>query len=106
LKNTSITHVSSAPKVPFNLDGRIMFSSPNVEVIHLILQPGEKIEPHSQPFDVLFFVLEGEGELNYNGETAVFGKDTLIEAKAGVLRGWTNASKENLRLLVIKQLAA
>ena len=46
----------------------------------LPLKPGEKMEPHKQPFDVVFFVLEGSGIL----ET---GNDRSLALKTPV-SGW------------------
>ncbi len=46
-----IRNLSSAPKVPFDLDGKIMLSRKNLEVIHLSLQPGEVLTGHVNDFD-------------------------------------------------------
>jgi len=97
-------NIKNAPKVPFNLDGRIMFSSEKVEIIHLALNPGDRIEKHEQPFDVLFYVAEGTGKLEIDDEILQASKDTLIEVKAGRNRGWSNTGDNALQLLVIKLL--
>ena len=94
--------LQDAPKVPFNLDGRVMFSSEKIELVHLLLKPGEQVESHTQPFDVLFYVLEGTGKLKVGGDLLEAGKDTLVEVKAESQRGWTNSGNNALRLLVVK----
>jgi mannose-6-phosphate isomerase-like protein (cupin superfamily) len=94
--------IDEAPRVPFNLDGRILFSERKMEIVHLCLKPGEKVERHAQPFDVLFFVIEGNGILEVDDETMVTGKDTLVEVKEGCMRGWLNSGRSDLRLFVIK----
>ncbi len=97
-----ITDLNSAEKVPFNLDGRIMFNSEKVQLIHLTLMPGDEIEPHSNPFDVVFYVLEGEGIISIANETAIMNENQTIDVKKDIQRGWKNTSDEILRLLVVK----
>jgi quercetin dioxygenase-like cupin family protein len=99
----NIIKLTEAPRVPFKLDGRIVFSDEKLEIVHLTLKPGEKIDPHEQPFDVIFYVLSGMGELLMNGQRSKVGKDTLITVERGINRGWINCGKRNLRLLVIKR---
>ena len=97
-----IIDINSAKKVPFDLDGRIMFTSEKTELIHLSLMPGEKLNLHSNPFDVVFYVLEGEGVLTDDEEIIMLSKDQTYDVAAGIMRGWENVSNEVLRLLVVK----
>jgi len=53
-----IQNLSNSPNVPFNLDGHILFSEKPVELVHLLLKSGEKLELHKNPFDVIFFLVE------------------------------------------------
>ena len=99
-----IRKIEDAPKVPFKLDGRIMFSSPWTEVIHLTLKPGEMMDPHTQPFDVVFYVLEGTGILRAGEEKIEASADTSIWVEEGTERCWTNQGEKSLRILVIKEL--
>ncbi len=99
-----IIALSDAPAVPFNIDGRIMFSNNKVEVVHLSLAPGEKLEIHDNMVDVVFYMLEGSAFLLLEeGETEIT-TDTCFELGKGILRGWENRSRGNARLLVIKQI--
>ncbi len=91
-----------APKVPFNLDGRKLFTSENLEIIHLTLQPGEGMEPHSQPMDVVFFVLEGTGTLNVANDSLEATANTTIYVKSGTQRSWANSGSDPLLILVNK----
>jgi quercetin dioxygenase-like cupin family protein len=97
-----ITNLENAAQVPFKLDGRVMFTSENNELIHLTLKPGEKLDLHSNPFDVVFYTLSGEGVLNVEGERVEMKTNDTIEIVKGVLRGWENNSTEDLRILVVK----
>jgi hypothetical protein len=52
--------LGNAPKVPFDIEGYLMHSSDSLEIIHLRLQPGQKISPHANPFDVVECLVECE----------------------------------------------
>jgi quercetin dioxygenase-like cupin family protein len=102
MSDYQITPFNQAPKVPFSLDGRKLFTSEHLEIIHLILQPGEGMEPHSQPMDVVFFVLEGTGTLTVANDPIEAAANTTIYVKSGVQRGWANFGSDSLRILVNK----
>lgn len=93
-----------ASKVPFNLDGRIMFSSETLEIIHLKLLPGEGMDLHTQPFDVVFFVISGCGILRTEGDPVEGRPGYCIHVPKGLKRGWKNDSTGDLRILVMKNL--
>ena len=98
-------HFQEAPKVNFNLEGKILFSSEKLEIIHLTLKPGEQIQKHAQPFDVIFFVLSGNGLLETD-EGNVEGKENdSVFISAGTLRGWKNTGMTDFKVLVIKDIA-
>ncbi len=97
-----IIHYEDAPGVPFKLDGRKLFISEKFELIHLTLLPGEGMDPHAQPMDVVFFVLEGAGTLSVGDESIVAGTNTTIHVRSGVQRAWNNTGSQPLRILVNK----
>jgi quercetin dioxygenase-like cupin family protein len=99
-----LTHLKDGEQVPINIGAHKLFAAPKAEVIHLRFKPGEVLEKHTNPFDVVFYVLEGTGTLAVNDEIFAAGPDTLIEVSAPELRGWTNAGSTDLRVLVIKLL--
>jgi quercetin dioxygenase-like cupin family protein len=100
----ALTELKNAPAVPFKLDGKILFSSPNLEIIHLALKPGESMDKHSQPFDVLFFIIEGSGTLEIGDETIHPVSGSSVWVEAGSMRKWSNLCTSLLRILVIKDL--
>jgi quercetin dioxygenase-like cupin family protein len=104
MTNLKITNIENAPPVPFKLDGRIMFSSDKLELIHLSLKPGEKMELHSQPFDVVFYVLAGSGILEMEEQSVDGTPGTCIQIPAGMQRGWKNGGNDEFRVLVVKDL--
>lgn len=96
------TTLSNAPKVPFNLDGRVMFSSVKVEMVHLTLNPGEEIPVHTNPFAVVFYLLQGELILRVDEEEVLLRPDMAISVEPNLSRGLYNASKMPSRVLVVK----
>jgi quercetin dioxygenase-like cupin family protein len=99
-----IVELKEAEKVPIHIDARKMCVRPDIELIHLNFSPGETLEKHANPFDVIFYVLEGSGELEVEQEKKLIAPDSAIEVPANVMRGWKNTGTGNLRVLVIKAL--
>jgi quercetin dioxygenase-like cupin family protein len=93
-----LTHLRDGEQVPINI------AAHKAEVIHLRFKPGEVLEKHLNPFDVVFYVLEGTGTLEVEDQTFTLGPDTLIEVAASEQRGWTNTGTTDLRVLVVKLL--
>lgn len=94
--------LESAEKVPFNLDGRKMFTSNKMELIHLNLNPNEEVAQHTNPFDVIFYIIEGVGIANVNGETLLLKPNYTLFIEKDKQRGMANTGSNNLRMLVIK----
>jgi len=97
--------MQDAPTVPFDLDGKIMFTSGKLELVHLTLKPGEKIGKHLQPFDVIFYVLSGCAILETDLENNEVKENTSIFVPTGIQRGWNNTGPVDFKILVIKDLA-
>ncbi len=100
----TIQNLSNSPKVPFELDAFILHSEKQVEIIHLLLKPGEHLSDHKNPFDVIFFVIEGSGILNINMENFTLKNNDTIKVTKDKNRSWSNTSEKDLRILVIKLL--
>jgi quercetin dioxygenase-like cupin family protein len=99
-----VTTLGSAPKVPFQLDGKILMTRPGLEIVHLTLKPGETIPKHVNDFDVAFYVLSGDGVIETSHESAGISAGMLIEIEAGEERGLTNTGDSVLLVLVMKML--
>ena len=87
---------------PHGVDVKKLYDMPEVQVLHITLQPGERLKPHKTPVDVVFYILEGEPTIHINGESISQVKDTLIESPAKIPHFISNESKETARILVIK----
>ncbi|OAT83628.1 cupin domain-containing protein [Desulfotomaculum copahuensis] len=59
----------------WGIKGKQVVDLPDIGIINLILEPGEKVPSHKTPVDVLFQVIEGKG-------TVIIGEDNQI-AEAG-----------------------
>lgn len=97
-----IVELKNAEKVPFKIDGKKLISRTDAEIIHITLKPGEIIDRHSNPFDVIFYVISGCGIIEAGTEREVVEKDTCIEILADVERGWINSGTEDLVVLTVK----
>ena len=98
----NILRLNETPKVQYNLDGRILCNLPGVEVVHLSLKPGEKIDKHINPNDVIFFVVEGKAMFETDTEGQLVSKDQVIVVPGGTNRGIDNISVSIFKVLVIK----
>lgn len=96
--------LADAPKVPFNLEGFIMHTSPSLEVIHLCLKPGQEIAQHSNPFDVVACVIEGEVVLTMDENHTHLSKFDVAEVEKNLNRGFQNHGVLDVRLLILKKL--
>jgi quercetin dioxygenase-like cupin family protein len=97
--------LDNATKMPAGFEAYKMYSSENLDIVHLHLKAGEKIPVHSNPVDVIFCIIEGSAQLEVNGSLENLDKFDVIPVKAGIDRGMSNISKRDLRLLVIKKMA-
>ena len=80
-----------------------LFSDNTIELIHLTLQPNDKIKLHKNSLDVVFYVLEGEGELIVENEERHIKKGSCVEVKKNLDRSWENISNLQLCLMAIKR---
>lgn len=99
-----ILSLKEAPKVPFNLNGRILCNHQNVQIVHLTLKAGDKIEKHINENDVLFYVLEGKALIIQGNEHHLVSKDEIIKIQGGTERGFDNISVADFKVMVIKFL--
>lgn len=79
-----------------------LYNDPSAQIVHILLQPGEKLLPHKTPVDVTFYVIEGIVTIQIGEEFKDFEQDFLIESPANVIHTLINNSKQNTRVLVIK----
>lgn len=99
-----IQELNNANKVPIDIDACIMFSSNKFELIHLTLSPGDSIDMHKNPFDVVFYMLNGTAKLSVDNECREIERNTSVFVDKSSIRGWQNNSNSNAIILVMKIL--
>ncbi|MFO7830328.1 MAG: cupin domain-containing protein [Bacteroidales bacterium] len=99
-----IQNLNNAPKVPIDLEAHILHSEKPVELVHLLLKSGETLAEHKNPFDVIFFVIEGSGILTINGKPTNLKATDTLKVTSDLDRGLNNNSEKDLKILVIKLL--
>jgi len=81
---------------------RKLHENEHVQVAHIRLKPGEKVNPHCTPIDVFFYILEGTCVVEIGKERQGFSKDTLIDSPANIPHALYNESPQAVRVLVVK----
>lgn len=99
-----VTRLNDAPNVPFALDGKVMSGSAEIEIIHLRLKPGQKLEKHRNPFDTVFYILEGQAIIETQEGIVLSEPDMVVELSQAVERSVENKGENDFRMLVIKKL--
>ena len=96
------TTASDAPAVQAAVDGKIMYSDKELEIVLLTLKPGESIPLHKNPFDVVFACVCGEATLTTPDNKLSISKGETIFVSADEERMWENNSKGVFQVFVIK----
>ncbi len=84
------------------LIGRELYTSNQFELVHLTLNSNKKMESHSMPIKVIFFVIEGEIIININKQEFLLKKNSFIEVNPGEERFAYNKSSKPSQIMVIK----
>ena len=79
-----------------------LYDTPDAQVVHITLEPGEALKKHITPVDVFFYVLEGTGVVEVGDEKKEVSRDTLIESPRDIPHCWYNESDKVFRVLVVK----
>ena len=96
------TDTENAIKLPIQQDAWLLLRFENHELIRIHLDPEESIDNHVNEWRIIFYLLQGEGELNVEGNVHHLKASQSIAVEAGRKRFWHNTGKEELQLLVIK----
>jgi len=78
--------------------------SEETEIIHLRLKTGEKLEKHRNPFDTVFYILEGHAIIETKESVVIAEPDMVIELSQTIERSVENNGLTDFRMLVIKKL--
>lgn len=89
-------------KNPHGVDVRPIYNEPDAQLMHMILEPGQGLNPHITPVDVFIYVLEGVATVHIGDEQVEAIKDMIVESPKNLKHWIVNNSTENARLLVCK----
>jgi len=87
---------------PHGVEAKRIHENENVQVVHMLLKPGESLKRHTTPVDVFFYVLEGEGIVEIGDEKQKVTKDMLIDSPKEIPHCLYNEGISNFRVLVVK----
>jgi len=98
-----VQNIKDLTSVKEGINALKLFSDEAIEIIHLTLLPEDKIELHKNKIDVIFYVLEGKGELQVELEKVFIEKGSCVEVKKDLNRSWENKGDSPLCLMAIKK---
>jgi len=87
---------------PHGVTVQALHRTEHVQVNLVTLQAGEELKLHTTPVDAFFYVLEGEGVVEIDGEQVKVGAETLVDSPAGHPHRLMNPGTGVFRFLVVK----
>ena len=91
-----------ATKNPHGVEAKKIHDNENVQVVHMLLRPGESLKKHKTPVDVFFYILEGDGIVEIGDEKQNVNKDMLIDSPKNIPHCLYNEGSGIFRVLVVK----
>lgn len=71
--------------------------------IHITFEPGARLDTHTTPVDVFFYILEGCAWVEIGEERLAVEADSVVESPKGIPHALENYSdSEILRVMVVK----
>jgi mannose-6-phosphate isomerase-like protein (cupin superfamily) len=101
MKTTSYIQIEIT-KNPHGVEARKIHDTDHIQVVHMLLKPGEQLKKHITAVDVFFYVLEGTGIVEIGDEKQEVGKDMLIDSPKNISHCLYNESNDIFRVLVVK----
>lgn len=99
-----IKNISNSEKLDVGFDAWKIQENEKTALMRINLEPGASVDPHVNEKTVIFFVLNGSGDLRINEEKFSLVANDSIEVSGGSMRGWTVTGSSPLKLLVVKYL--
>lgn len=87
---------------PRGVKARLLVDRAAVNVVNLVLSPGEEVPSHVTPVDVLFYVIEGKGRVIIGDETAEVSEGDVVVSPAHIPHALQADATSNFSVLVIK----
>lgn len=58
---------------PHGILARKVFNTNDVNIMNLVLRPGDVNPPHASDIDMLFYVVRGKGKISVDNESMIVG---------------------------------
>jgi mannose-6-phosphate isomerase-like protein (cupin superfamily) len=101
MKTSSYINIETT-KNPHGIEARKIHDTDHVQVVHMLLKPGEQLKKHTTAVDVFFYVLEGIGIVEIGDEKQEVVKDMLVDSPKNIPHCLHNESNDIFRVLVVK----
>lgn len=89
-------------ETPWGVKGGLVLELPDVAIMNLILQPGEKVPLHKTPVDVLFHIIEGQGSVGIGEEVQKVNSGEIVVSPAKIPHSLAADRGEVFSVLVYK----
>jgi mannose-6-phosphate isomerase-like protein (cupin superfamily) len=99
LKLTSVAAIPIKPN-PHGIEAMIIYDRDDGQIPHRRLMPGLAVKKRNTSIDVVFYVLEGRGDVEIGEEREMVEKDTLVESPAGIPHFWRNVADVPLYMVM------
>ena len=87
---------------PRGIKARSLVDLPDINIMNLLMAPGEKVPVHSTSVDVLFHITGGQGTITIGPETSQVNAGEIVVSPAGIPHALEASGDSVLKLLVIK----
>lgn len=81
---------------------RKVFESEAVNIMNILLNPGEKLDTHVTPVDVFFYVLKGKGKIEVGEEYGIVTETDIIISPKNIPHAVYASEGEAFEVLVVK----
>lgn len=99
-----IVKVDSVPLFdnPHGVEAKILYDSEDCKTVFLSLKPKQALKLHTTPVDVLFYILEGRGNVVVGEEKQEVTREMLIESPKGIPHLLENTGIGLFKVLVVQ----
>ncbi len=84
------------------IDARKIYDSPDCKTIFMSLGPKQALKLHTTPVDVIFYILEGRGDVVVGEEKQEVSRNMLVESPKNIPHLLENTGVGLFKFLVIK----
>lgn len=98
----TISNTDMRVKVLDNPLGFLCFKNEKIEMLEITMKQNESIPMHYNPVHVVFYVVEGEGELQIGTQSFHLKAGEIAEIHPDEERSWSNPFEKELKLVVVK----